>query len=183
MNLADEGACPRLLAADASSLSHTVPLCLLTPATQARAQAQAQARAEAQASCSVAAVIRQLIASGELFGLSASRHCTAEAWADEKRGTARDAAKQHQLHPMGADLPERFTDAGLWDYGTIKREHAAYSTSSNLYGCKPPSQHELHLSWNAIKGGLADVGGSARGNTSLKTAVRKSIIHHSMDGW
>ena len=169
-----------MLAADASSLIHTVPLCLLTPAT---AQAQAQAPAQAQASCSVAAVMRQLIASGELFGLSASRHCTAEAWADEKREIARETAKQHQLHPMGADLPERFTDAGLWDYGVIRMEHPAYSTSSSLYGCKPPSQHELHLSWNAINGGLADLGGSARGNTSLKTAVRKSTIHHTMDGW
>ena len=165
-----------MLAADASSLSHTVPLCLLTPAT-------AQAQAQAQASCSVAAVIRHLIASGELFGLSASRHCTAEAWADERREIARETVKQHQLHPMGAGLPERFTDAGLWEYGAIRREHPAYSTSSNLYGCKPPLQHELHLSWNAIKGGLADVGGGARGNTSLKTAVRKSNIHHTMDGW
>ncbi|KAI8808127.1 hypothetical protein BJ742DRAFT_809812 [Cladochytrium replicatum] len=50
-------------------------------------------------------------------------------------GVAREHEKVNQL-------PKRFEDPGSWSY-KVKKQHPLFTTTSNQYGKRPPTAHEM----------------------------------------
>lgn len=65
-----------------------------------------------------------------------------------------------------------------------KQEHPVFTTSSNAYGKKVPTQHEMPLKWSGVKGEFTSTqfaGGPSKGTTGFNTSVTKSKVHKLMD--
>ena len=114
-----------------------------------------------------------------ILGLQVPTPWSAEVW--HSRVTVLD---QNSVETAAAaSVPQRFKEADKWDYSAVKKMHPVYTTSSQQIGLKKPCQHDMQASWAGIKGGLAEFGPSKRTTSGLKTAVRTSKVHQSMDGW
>jgi hypothetical protein len=171
------GVCPLLeLGGGASSGSGTFRSLPFYVLTQATARAAASSRA-----ASLEEFLEGRASANPVYGLEVPEVWSAEAWGAHQAALHSKAQAAEQPAP-GEQLPQRFTDAGLWEY-EVKAEHPAYSTSSNTWGQKPPSQHELPPTWAGIQGGLNCMGGGGggRGNTGLRTGKRRSKAHSSFD--
>ena len=62
-------------------------------------------------------------------------------------------------------IPVRFKNAEGWKHQPLK-QHAVFQTSNNVYGAKKPSQQEMPLKWNGIRGEFTKTfgGGAVQGH-------------------
>lgn len=174
VNLGSHRTCPVLHAAtEQTSHFHALPLSILTAAT-------ASQLADGNSMGSEFTFKRLLSAQpgNHLHGLQVPAPWSAELWHSHLSQLCLSSDST-----ASAPMPERFRQAEEWDYSVVKKVHPVYATSSQQIGCKKPCQHDMQTTWAGIKGGLAEFGPTKRTTSGLKTAVRTSKVHQSMDGW
>mmetsp|Transcript_14019 Transcript_14019/g.16985 ORF Transcript_14019/g.16985 Transcript_14019/m.16985 type:complete len:512 (+) Transcript_14019:62-1597(+) len=85
-----------------------------------------------------------------------------------------------------SELPVRFTDASLISHKS-KAQHPVYTTSSNEYGHKLPSQQEMPMKWHGIRGTFSSQFPMHNKklhmyhNTGFVVSRTSSRVHKSMD--
>lgn len=73
-------------------------------------------------------------------------------------------------------IPARFKNAQGWKHQPLK-QHAVFQTSNNVYGAKKPSQQEMPLKWNGIRGEFTKTfGGGRYRDTSFNTSKTTSRV-------
>ena len=73
-------------------------------------------------------------------------------------------------------IPVRFKNAEGWKHQPLK-QHAVFQTSNNVYGAKKPSQQEMPLKWNGIRGEFTKTfGGGRYRDTSFNTSKTTSRV-------
>lgn len=176
ISLDSESACPRLLKSKPSGDLHEhwiVPLHILSLEKLVSLISPASLRGVEQALEKLYLHLDQ----HALYGLEAPCPWSPALWLESMR-------KLHQSAELPEQhLPERFKCASDWDHSMVIKPHPVYATSSQQIGRKKPCQHELQTIWAGIQGDLAGFGSAKGKNSSLKTCLRTSKVHHSMDGW
>ena len=176
VNLESHSTCPKLqLGSGEVSRFHTVPICVLSAMTAGQL-------AEGESPGGTGLGFERLLSRQPgscVFGLQVSAPWSAEVW----QSRAVMLSQRYEAAATTAAMPRRFKQADKWDYSMVKKVHPVYATSSQQIGCKKPCQHDMQSTWAGTKGGLAEFGPPKRTTSGLKTAMRTSKVHQSMDGW
>ena len=120
------GVCCRLAACSSGVPAnyHTVPLLLME--TQSF---------RAAAPTSIAALVAAKLAGGDLHGFHIEACLQPKEWWESQEQLRNTALNAYQQSDGEQNLPERFSDAALWQHNAAK-EHPVYTTSSREIGSK-----------------------------------------------
>jgi hypothetical protein len=88
--------------------------------------------------------------------------------------------QQFSKPQQGRTLPERFTGQLQWAWNKQK-QHPVYTTSSSVYGAKPPAVQEMPTVWNGVKGQFTQQFAEPYRNMGLKTSMTPSKVHNMLD--
>ncbi|KAK9810139.1 hypothetical protein WJX72_005473 [[Myrmecia] bisecta] len=93
--------------------------------------------------------------------------------------TAQQAAAKQTLSKIRA-IPPQFADVKVWKHKP-RKQHPVYATSNNTYGYKQPTQQEMPMSWNGIRGEFTKNFVVGNGHTGFATGITGSKVHRALD--